>query len=80
MCVYSTARGPAVSVARVPDACPVRVARATSRRPVTHTLTHTQAMLEGKRKQIIEGGDGPALKWTTWRALVSLLSPYGRRG
>ena len=34
MCVYSTARGPAVSVAR-----PRRVPRprATSRRPVTHT-------------------------------------------
>jgi len=37
LCVYSTARGPAVSVAR-----PQRVPRprATSRRPVTHTHPH----------------------------------------
>jgi hypothetical protein len=40
MCVYSTARGPALSVAR-----PRRVPRprATSRRPVTHTHNASSA-------------------------------------
>eukprot|EP00966_Prymnesium_polylepis_P019807 456613-Prymnesium_polylepis.1 len=42
MCVYSTARGPAVSVAR-PGRMPRP--RATSRRPVTH-ITHTVAESE----------------------------------